>query len=376
MRYSQSISATALLNKSKILVINTQFAPGPAKELGLYGGVGYYRQRMMAKHLKEYTFNHVGHILLKTPEEKLEETIVGMVKSHDLVFSKHLDNPAAIYMLLGACDFYKKPLLIDFDDNIFSTDGKCHPNYVYPEGDARRYLEVLLTEATGITVSTEPLLEVYGKYNNVHLVSNACDPKDWTLKRKHHKRFTIGWAGSASHSVDHPILEPVYEEIIKKYPEVVFSFTGHMLPEHVKFPRQNWELKPAIGWWEGNPDNSMTYPRLLAELGYDIGLAPIQESQFNEARSLVKWFEYTMVGTPMIASKFGPYKNLHDGKDAFLCTDTKDWVNAISYLYENTDVRESTVTHARKSIDAKYTINHLLPTWRSLFETYLGRGFK
>jgi glycosyltransferase involved in cell wall biosynthesis len=201
--------------------------------------------------------------------------------------------------------------------------------------------------------------------------------KDWHWTNRHHDRPTVGWCGSGSHIVDHPVLDGVYSGVIKSHPEVVFSFIGHMPPEHLrKVPRKNWEIKNAISWWEGNPNNDMTYPRLLAEQGYDIGLAPLIKSQFNEARSMVKWFEYTMTGIPLIASYWGPYLNLRHGTDAYIVDSDKEWSEAINYLLENPNDRKRLIDNSRERIASEFSIEHTISKWRTLFETYLGHGFK
>jgi glycosyltransferase involved in cell wall biosynthesis len=367
----------ALLNKPKILMINTQFGSDVAKKWGLYGGVGYYRQRMPAKYLTEYTFNHVGGLLNNTKPEDLEKTVVELVKTHDLIYTKQLDKPNAIYMLLGACDYFDKPLILDFDDRVFTDDGLSPERFTYTEGtEMKHYIEVLMKEATAITVSTKPLQDLYSKYNTVHHLANSCDMNDWKWPLRHHDRLTVGWMGSGSHITDHPEIEEVYNKVIEKHPEVVFSFVGHMPPEHLKkVPRRNWEIKNAISWWEGNPNNDMTYPRLLAEQGYDIGLAPIIKSQFNEARSLVKWFEYTMTGIPLIASDFGPYTALRDAKDAYLVNDTDEWVDIIDYLLQNPNERKRLVENSRERIRKEFSIETAIPRWRKIFQDYIGKGF-
>lgn len=332
---------------------------------------------MIAKHLPEYTFIHAGKELLDTTPDDMEATIVRLVQNSNLVYTKHLDNPNVIYLLLGACKYYNIPLIVDFDDHVFTTDGLSPDKYTYKkDSDHAHYLTTLLQEATAITVSTKPLLDVYKEFNAVHLAPNACDPADWHWPLRHHKRPTVGWAGSASHFKDHPLLEPVYQGVIQENPDVVFSFVGHMLPEHIKgMKRHNWEIKPGISWWEGNPDNDMTYPRLLAESGYDVGLAPLIESQFNASRSLAKWFEYTMTGIPIVASEWGPYLDLRDGKDAYLVKSTHGWIDAINHLLSNHADGQQLVATSRERIRREFTIQHALPAWREVFTKYLGRGF-
>lgn len=365
-----------MLNKPKILSINPQFSSPEALKHGLYGGVGYYRQRMVAKYLKEYTFVHVGGELL-IPKDELQKVVPELVRDKQLVHTQRLDNPHVIVALLGACDFYNVPLVVDLDDHVFTTDGLAHDKHTYENTEHKHALETLLREATALTVSTPQLVQVYKEYNkNIYLVPNAVDLKDWKWPFRHHPRPTVGWMGSMAHFKDHGVLELVYHEVVLKYPDVVFSFLGHMLPEHIKgLNRDNWEIKPGISWWEGNPDSDMTFPRLMSLTGYDVGLAPLIESQYNSARSLAKWFEYTMTGIPMVASEWGPYISLRDGQDAYLVKTKEGWVEAITYLLENKNERNRLITTARERISSEFTIEHTLPAWGKVFDTHIGHGF-
>lgn len=359
-----------------VLAINNQFSSPVNLKYGLTSAVPYYRQVMPGKHLEGFEFHHLGHKMTRLKDTRESEKVIAQyVKDHDIVYTKHLENPSGIYQLLGACDFYNKPLIVDFDDDILSVDGKEHNRYVLPQNHpVRHYVEVLIKEATAITVSTPPLLDVYGELNdNVFLCPNAVDPKDWNVTRRQYDRPTIGWPASSSHIVDHPVFEPVMKELIKRHPDVVFALLGHYLPEHLDWlPRKNWELKPGISWWEGNPEDGRTYPKILADLGADIGVAPLIDSKYNAARSLVKWFEYTMTGTPLVASEYGPYTALVDNEHALLVNSVDGWVAALDYLLTNPYERQRLVINSAHRITSEFTITHQLPRWREVFSAFSG----
>ena len=350
-------SEVGMLNKPKILTLYNQ----------RFEGVRYYRQLMPSRHLP-FSFTHDKE-LLDTKEEDVEELIVGLVREHDLVLIKHFDNPALIVALLGACSYYNKPLLIDFDDDVFSSDGLAPDKYSYKNSDKLHYVETLLRECTALTVSVPSLIPVYEKYGPVSLLPNMVDLADWKLQKRTHERLTVGWAGSTSHLKDHEVLAGVATGVLQENPDVVFSFMGQTTPEQLKeIPRQNWEIKPATDTWE-------RYPRLLAEAGYDIGLAPLVASQFNASRSLAKWFEYTMTGIPTVASEWGPYKDLRDGQDAYLIQTKTGWVEAINHLIKNKHDRDKLVATAKQRIVDEFTTDRLIPTWHKVLQSYIGTGF-
>src|SRR5437899_12979401 len=67
-----------------------------------------------------------------------------------------------------------------------------------------------------------------------------------------------------------------------------------------------------------------------------IGIAPLEKNAFNDAKSELKWLEYTALGIPTVASDFGPYKRaIGSGKDGFLTND--NWELALTNLIENSE---------------------------------------
>lgn len=354
-----------------VLALNNQFPTEENKRYGLVSGVSYYRQVMPGKHLApDFDFHHLGHKLVDLPAETAEQDVAEMVKNHDIVFTKHLDNPAGIYMLLGACDFYDRPLIVDFDDDVFASDGKEHNRYVYPEGsEAKHYVETLIREASAITVSTEPLVEVYSAYNpNVFLCPNGVDMADWGIPKRKRKELVIGWPASTGHIVDHDYFRPAIEEILAKHEDVVFSVLGHYTPEMLQgLPRA--EIREALPFWSGHPKDKRTYPSILADMGLSIGVAPIIESRYNKARSLAKWFEYTMTGVPVVASRYGPYMALQDNLDVLLASSTEEWVEKLEQLIKNPDERDRIARAGRDRIERDYAFHRLVNKWAVVFQT-------
>lgn len=344
-----------MLNKHRILTLSNQ----------VFGAIRHYRQEIPAKYLPQYTWVHGN---FPETEENIEAKMVELVKDFDLILIKQIDNPKFVYSLLGACSYLNKPLLVDLDDDVLTTDGLAPEKYAYEEGERKHFFETLLRECTALTISV-PALKKYEKYNEVNLFPNGVDMSEWIHTKRTHDRITVGWTGSASHTRDHSLMEEVYAGVVAKHPEVVFSFMGHMQPKLIKgLSRVNWEIKPATTSWD-------RYPILLPAQGYDIGLAPLIESQFNSSRSLAKWFEYTMTETPVIASEWGAYKDLVDGEEAYLVKTKDGWVDAINHLIENKHDRQRLITNSRKRIENEYSGTALSHTWGAVCEKYIGSGF-
>jgi glycosyltransferase involved in cell wall biosynthesis len=80
----------------------------------------------------------------------------------------------------------------------------------------------------------------------------------------------------------------------------------------------------------------------LGLLALDIGLAPLQDTEFNRGKSNLKVLEYGVMGVPTIASPVYPYSNTIDnGVDGIIVhkNRTKSWVKALVHLIDNKEDR-------------------------------------
>lgn len=364
--------------KPRILFIQNQFSHAEALKYGLPGGVSHYRQRNPGKYLHEYDVTYAGKEFMHLNSiEEMYERVDKIFTGHDIIQTKFLDNQQAILCVLSWCKDHNVPLVVDFDDNILSTDGLAREKFAYPEhSDERHNLELLMRECTAITVSVPALVDVYKPYNpNVFVTPNFTDTEEWkNLRNAKSKRTKIGWIASLSHTPDHDMMVPVYRRILEKHPKVLFSFCGHYYHDMLEgiIPKGNYELKSGIGWWNGHPSGE-TYPKLLASQGYDIGLAPLIPSQFNASRSLAKWMEYSMLGIPTVVSNYGPYLELKND-EALKCLVEDDWVEALHFLIGHKRERESYGITAKQRVFNSHA-ESCISGWRSAFATIRTWGF-
>jgi O-antigen biosynthesis protein len=360
----------------RILSLSNLFGSERAQQLNLPNGVSYYR---LIRPFRELGWE--VDFWQPKPADTVDQMAEGFsekIKDFDIILTKQIDNPHAAQAILASCDYQNKPLIFDADDNLIPKDNKItERKQAYPDAnEPRAIFEVYLQNVTAIAVSVPRLVDVYSPYNgDVTVLQNLCFPKDWKYPKKVNTdgRPTVGWAGTSSHMIDHQIIENVLPRVAQKHPDVVFSFVGHINPQDLswlKVPRHNWAAYEPLTWWD---DGVLTWPQYLANQGYDIGLAPLIDSELNQCRSLAKWFEYTMTDTPVVASNIGPYKNLYHQTDALLCVTDNDWVEAINTLIEQPKLRETYVRNAKSRIAKEYTNPK---EWRTAFERFASAGFK
>lgn len=103
--------------------------------------------------------------------------------------------------------------------------------------------------------------------------------------------------------------------------------------------------------------------------GFDIGLAPLTNTEFNRGRSSEKIREYMACGKPVVASNVGENPILIPDEAGFLVDSQGEWVNSILTLANDEAKRQSMGNAARKHVCDKYSI----PTIAEKIENELRR---
>jgi glycosyltransferase involved in cell wall biosynthesis len=102
---------------------------------------------------------------------------------------------------------------------------------------------------------------------------------------------------------------------------------------------------------------------------FDIGLAPLTNTEFNRGRSSEKIREYMACGKPVVASNVGENPILIPDEAGFLVDSQGEWVNSILTLANDESKRQSMGNAARKHVCDKYSI----PTIAGKIENELKR---
>jgi len=368
-------------------MIRTDWAQNPERIVNdSYGGIGYYRIVKPAEILKQFYdvdvigkgFNDLG----KTQEERMTH----IFNTYDLVYVRQMDTPRAASDLISAGRYFGIPVVMDLDDNLFAVR-EDNPAYAeYAQGrDRNAILKAVVSFVSGLLVSTVPLKKAYSKLQkNIDILPNCNDIRDWPTKvaKFNDGYLRIGWAGSITHDADIDIVLTALRRILEKYRNVRVEFMGGITPEKArdivaKLGVDETQLSFVKGTlnWKG-------YPERLAELGWDIALAPLVDDEFNRGKSHIKWMEMSMLQIPVVASKVYPYyksiggffnrlKTIQPGKTGFLCKTENEWFNTIDKLINNNDLRKRIGYNAYRYIAQNWQWSQNAWRWKAVLDKYL-----
>ena len=354
-------------------------------------GCNFYRIKQPAFiMLEKDIFPCASSSILKGGEHELYLEKADIIVSQGVMSDKFLE-----YMVE---EKGRKKFILDYDDNIFAVSpynpsyekhGYREVDFVLPDGqliqvrdgkdgfnieENKKRLQLFrlcMSQADLVTTPSAVLSGVFKSLNkNVKVIKNFLDFRIWKpLNLIKDEWVRIGWQGGWSHYPDFAEIQPVLEEVMAKHPNTRLVIMGTDFPGLMKnLPRDRIDLE----MWTGME----TYPWKFKTLNIDIGLAPIVNNEFNTCKSEIKWEEYSSLGIPSCASDIPPYNlAIRDGKTGFLCSNTQEWVDRLSELISNIDLRrkmgQDALTYVREHYDIEKGVEQYRTAYNSLYSKEL-----
>lgn len=211
------------------------------------------------------------------------------------------------------------------------------------------YIEKMLSLSDCLIVSTQPLKEIYTKYNkNIKIIPNRIPKFLWGTPNdiKETNKIRIFWGGSSNHFAPKRLVEKgingsdfsneLLNFIIKTRKNYQWVFFGN-LPLELEEYKEDIELHNWVP--------TLQYPNALKQLNIDIGIAPLEDNEFNSCKSNIKMLEYLGSGFP------GVYSNVYPYKDASLTSSSgEEMVSQIELLVNDIDKRKEVYDKDRETI--------------------------
>jgi len=337
-----------------------------------FGGCGWYRIVQPMRHLPEVDIK--GKIQRIRLPQLRRETAVEMYKriftKYDLMFLQHCDDPRGIAQVFGARDYFKKRVIIDLDDDYLHIDDWSPViRHCYPGSDVERFTTRSLEFADALCVSTEELKKVYSPYNkNIYVIPNTIDLDYWDYNPSVSEDgiIRIGWAGSYTHEVDLMECIDAIRTVLMRHKNVQFVHCGYDSDLFHTLPKN--QVRYVLG-----TKTFKRWPKWLARLKFDIGIAPLANITFNRSKSAVKYFEYSAYGIPGVYAGFQglPYfDKIQNGANGFLAIHYREWVKYLEQLIESKELRDRVGSNAKEDIK-KYTVD--TEAYKKMFQEVWGR---
>lgn len=203
-------------------------------------------------------------------------------------------------------------------------------------------------------------LQTYASAFNKH-VFLLTSPVEAHLHLKQHRNsiFTIGWIGYFGAHIDsfeayiYPILPKIPFPVRLVILGITKSNQRDILIQQFASCKNVQIITPEnINWL--NEDEIYHYIT-----GFDLGIAPLTDTEFNRAKSAYKMKQYLSCGVPVLASPVGENLTfLNHGKQGFICNDINDFLQHIIELHNMSETQYATMSAAARSSLSDFTIKN------------------
>jgi glycosyltransferase involved in cell wall biosynthesis len=285
------------------------------------------------------------------------------IKEYDAVFifrEASLIGPPVFEWLIAKR--YKKPIIFDFDDAVWL------PNV----SDANRFWSWLKNHnKTGkiiswskATIAGNSYLAEYAKIynNNTFIIPTTIDTQyHQSVQRPNHnsEKVTIGWTGSDTTIRHFKMAYPLFDELNRKYPgKLEFKLISNK-------PVNDAPVKISFCPW-----NKETEIKDLQEI--DIGIMPLPNDDWSRGKCGFKGLQYMSLGIPSVMSSVGANKDIIKHKqNGFIPESNEEWIEVLSSLIENIDLRKQIGENGRITIIKKYSVESQKENYLRIIQSVL-----
>jgi glycosyltransferase involved in cell wall biosynthesis len=250
-------------------------------------------------------------------------------------------------------------VVVEIDDDLSAM----HPgNHVWAEFHPRRapscnweHLARACASADLVVVTTSALARRYGRHGRVAVVPNFVSEALLEIPRVRDGK-TVGWSGTvANHPQDLLVTAGGVADAIARS-QAHMLIVGDGAGAEVQLGLS--EPAEVTGWVEIEQ-----YFRQMAR--FDVGIAPLQDSAFNAAKSALKPLELSALAVPCVISPRADYLRVHETGIGVLAGDRrKDWARAVLGLLSDEAWREEVTERSLAAVREHYLLQR--NAWRFL----------
>ena len=223
--------------------------------------------------------------------------------------------------------------------------------------------QAAMTEADALIVSTNTLAKRWRQLHPnsqqpVEVLANMAPPalrrEASTIQPEQHQAVADGQirvlvsSGTLAHKqVWVEELAPALAIVLEKHPQLQLDLVGS-----IEWPQELQSV--ACERIRSLPFSD--YPTYLRHVGRaHIGLAPLEPGIVTDAKSAIKWMEYSLMGLASVVSPTATYQEiLKDGSDVLFASDRQGWVQALERLIHNPQLRSQLAVNAKQQADALF----------------------
>ena len=278
--------------------------------------------------------------------------LIALCKSLGIVTIFHLDDllqhiPADIGQKYTA--IYSETYMVELQECIHASDGIIAATPILAANLAKLYPQRIIRAVMGVCYAPVSGWSAKGMRSRAARFKRGLS----TIGAQ-----TIGYMGSSSHLRDLATITPQIAELMRTRPQLHFETLGLPTPDILK--AEFGDRVREYGYSRSYADFLST----LYELNWDLGLAPLVQDDFNQAKTATKFVEYTACSIPTLAENIEPYSSVDPKNRGIALAVGGMWARIAADLLSNPDTRQRQLRHAqtlcRSSLTGSTALNQLL----------------
>jgi glycosyltransferase involved in cell wall biosynthesis len=237
-------------------------------------------------------------------------------------------------------------LVFDFDDAVLYRDSYASKGPLCPRraGRFRRIVQMSDAVITGNSFLAEQA-EQFAKANRIHVVPTCVNPARYPVLARHAGSETVQlvWIGSSSTLRGLVRATPLFEAIGRYVPGTQLKVICDSFPAFERLP-----VVP-VRWSESTEAHDLARA--------DIGVSWLPDDLWSRGKCGLKILQYMAAGLPVVTNAVGVHTEMVEhGRSGFLVETKSDWIEAISALAADPELRKSMGRHGRRIVDERYSI--------------------
>ena len=253
-----------------------------------------------------------------------------------------------------------KHVFVDFDDAIFLLDISRANKRLHWLKNPQKINKTL--EKCSLAIVGNEYLAAYARQygHDVRIFPTTLDLSTIHIypQQKNLDKICIGWIGSTTTIKHLEWAEPILRAIYKIYGDKVFFKVVADVPlkmENLPIVNVTW-----------------TKERESYELSsFDIGIMPLPDNEWTRGKCGFKGLQCMAYEIPVVMSPVGVNMDIiQDGENGFLADMVTEWVEKVSLLIDNAEMRTLMGKNGRKTVEEHYSYQALKDTYLSYFNEF------
>ncbi len=250
-------------------------------------------------------------------------------------------------------------LLFDFDDAIWLPN-VSENNRLFAWAKRPAKAKEVIRAAHLVFAGNAYLADFARQYNPQVVIMPTTVDTDWYAPMAVFKPpsvVTIGWSGSPTTIAHFQQIRPALKVLKQQYKERI----------QILVVGDSSYVDADLGI-QGRPWCLEEEKQVLA--GFDIGIMPLPDDEWSRGKCGLKGLLYMAMGVPAVMSPVGVNTEIiQDGENGFLAATIEEWVEKLSMLIEDPQLRQRLGQKGRQTVEERYSVR----AWRDTYLYYFNK---